>query len=271
MPRKLGVLAFSVFLLLASFAARWYGTGGTDERLQIADPRVVATLDYLSRQSASKDILSDGTVIQAWASGADGGYDVNIALDAKGTLWLAWVRFDAGDSPVSSGFRLWSGMLFPNLLRNLSIVFFALWILAEFVAPHIIGVKCPDCPPNLVFPPLTEAHEVTVYPGGFTSDGNDLREIVRRDYICPRCGYRKITYYLVMPHSGHFKTGLLRRWTGVGQLLNPKELDWYDRVLNKNLADREAAMGLRFPTYDEWKRFYDELKASEREERNRRG
>lgn len=267
MPRKMGVLAFAVLLLLASFAIRWYSAGGASERLQLSDARVAAALQYLSTQSASADLVRSGTFLQAWVSGADKGYRVNVALEMNGSPWLAWVLFDGGGSAASGDVRMWSGMLFPNYLRNISVVFFVLWALAAFVVPHVFGVKCPDCRKSFISPPLTEVQESTVYGGGFDKDGFDLQEIVRRDYVCPRCGYRKITFYIPGAHTGTLGASPLKRWTGVGMALNIKETEWYDRILSKYLSDHEGGRGLRFATYDDWKAFYDELKASEREER----
>lgn len=269
MPRKMGVLLFAILLLLASFAARWYSTGGVSGRLDVSDARVVAALHYLSTKSASADLARSGTLLRAWVSGEEAGYQVYVALDSNDSPWLTWVSFDGNDVPVSSGFRMWTGMLFPYHLRNLSIVFFILWILAAFVAPHVFGVKCPDCPQNFIAPPLTEVQEFKVYGGGFDKDGFDLQEIVRRDYVCPCCGYRKITYYVPGSHSGGggFRISPLKRWTGIGMVLNVKEIERYDRVLNKHLSDLESGSGHRFRTHEDWKTFYDELKASEREER----
>jgi len=50
--------------------------------------------------------------------------------------------------------------------------------------------------------------------------------------------------------------------------LNPKEFSWYDKIINKYLVDHEGGKDLRFPTYGDWKSFFDELKASEHEERS---
>lgn len=263
----MGVLAFAVFLLVASFAARWYGTGGTAERLDLTDPRVAVALQYTGTQSSNADLVRSGTRLEAWLSRTDAGYKVNVAIDMNGHPWLASVQFTASGSAVSGEVRMWGGMLFPNYLRNISIVFFVLWVLAAFVAPHVFGVKCPDCPPSLIAPPLTQVEESTVYGGGFDQAGDDLQEIVRRDYVCPRCGYRKITFYVPGQHTGGLWAAPLKRWTGAGLALNPKEYEWYDRILNKWVSDHETGRGLRFRTYDDWKAFYDELKASEREEK----
>lgn len=94
---------------------------------------------------------------------------------------------------------------------------------------------------------------------------------VRRACVCPRCGYRKITYYVNPPRSGWLFAGPIKRWTGIGLRLNIKEIEWYDRVLERYLTSREAGTFLRFKTVDEWQAFYDELKASEREERPTHG
>lgn len=270
MPRKLGVLAFATVLLLASITLRWYGTGGTGDRLDLSDPKVAAALQYLEDRPSDAVLADSGTPLQAWLSGAGSGgsgYTVNVAVRLYGNPWLVSVQFDSAGSVQDANVRMWGGTLFPDYLRNISIIFFILWPLVAFIMPNLFGVKCPDCPQSFFNPPVTRVEETTVYGGGFDKDGYDLSEIVRRDYVCPRCGYRKITFYIPGRHSGGLWAAPLKRWIGIGPLLNPKEYAWYDGLLNKYFTEHEGGRGLRFPTYDDWKTFYDELKASEREER----
>lgn len=267
MPRKMGVLAFSILLFLASLGFRWYVDGRWSAHLNETHPRVMAALQYLSSHSASANLIRSGSFMRAWGSETRDGYQVFVAVELGSNPYLAFVRFDSGGSPATGGHRLWTEAQMPRFFLYLSIGFFVLWVLAAFVAPHVFGVKCPDCPQSFISPVLTEVKEATVYPRGFARDGSELNEIVRRDYVCPRCGYTKITYYVAAPHSGGFWARPIRHWTGIGMYLNIKETEWYDRVLNRYLSSREAGQYLTFPTWDEWKAFYDELKASEREER----
>ncbi len=268
MFRKMGVLAFASVLLLASLVARWYGTGGTGQQIDLFGGQVAKALTYLENDSSSVTLVRTGQRQKAWLSPASGGYKVNVGILLDGNPWLASVSFDEGGMPTKGSVRLWGGTLFPDYLRNISCAFFVLWAFAAFVAPHIFGVKCPDCPQSFISPALTEVQEVTVYAGGFDTAGNELSPIIRRDYVCPRCGYRKVTYFAEGQHSGGFWVdripGLARPSRAV-LMLNPKELDWYDRVIEKWFDDHEKKA--RFRSHQDWRAFYDELKASEREER----
>jgi hypothetical protein len=268
MPRKMGVLAFASALLFASLVTRWYGTGGAGQQLDLSGGQVAEALAYLEKDSSGVTLVRSGQLQKAWLAPARGGYKVNVGVYLDENPWLASVSFDDGGVPTEASVRLWSGVLFSTYLRNIAFAFFILWVLAAFVAPHVFGVKCPDCPHSLISPALTQVQEFTVYPGGVDASGYELAPIIRRDYVCPRCGYRKVTYFAESQHSGGFSAAGI---PGLGRpsravlMLNPKELAWYDKVMEKWFDDHGKKA--RFRTHEDWRAFYDEMKASEREER----
>ncbi|MGE5578936.1 MAG: hypothetical protein ACM3WU_02730 [Bacillota bacterium] len=269
MPRKIGILVFAIVVFAASFAVEWAGTGGLGEPLDLSDSRVTAASQHLKQPISATSEAGGRTLLNAWLTEANGGYKVNLGYKSPTGYWLTTVQFDEGGSFVKEQTKLWSGKALPAYLRRLSYIFAALWPIVAFVWPHFFAVKCPDCRSSFFSPILAEVQEATVYGGGFDKDGHDLSPIVRRDYVCPKCGYRKITYHVDPRHSGGSgKTRPIKQSMAAGLDLNPKELDWYEKVVGKYLTDHEGGKGLRFPTYDDWKAFFDELKATEREERS---
>ncbi len=140
MPRKLGVLLFAVVLLAASYPVGWAWTGGFSTALDPQDSRVLAAIAG----------ARDPVVEKAWMKEAGGGYEVSAGYRTATGYWLTTVRLDAGGNVLSDSTRMWTGKLFPVYLRRLSAVFAVLWVFAAFVAPHVFGVKCPDCPKSFV-------------------------------------------------------------------------------------------------------------------------
>jgi len=269
MPRKIGVLIFAVVVFAASFLVQWAGTGGLDEPLDLSDSRVIAATQHMKQPISATSATDGRSLLNAWLTEDGGGYKVNLGYKSSTGYWLTTVQFDQGGGFVREQTKLWTGALAPIYLRRLSYIFAALWPIAAFVWPQFFAVKCPDCPSSFFSPAVTEVQESYVYGGGFDKDGHDLSPIVRRDYVCPKCGYRKITYRVDPRHSGGSgRTRPLKQSMAVGLNLNPKELDWYEKVVAQYLKAHEGGKGLRFPTYDEWKAFFDELKANEREERS---
>ena len=271
MPRKLGVLAFACGLLAMSYVVGWYGTGGAAPQLSLASPDVRAALAYFGDDSWSSGIVQSAELKKAWLSVSVSGHKVNVGMVVGGRPYLGSVSFDAGGTPIGGSLKWWAGALMPEYLRPIAYGFFVLWALAAFVAPHVFGVKCPDCPQSFISPVLTEVQEKTMYPGGVDASGFELPGIIRRDFVCPRCGYRKVTYATLPMHSG----GLRMNMPGFGRpsratlLLNPKELDWYERVMEKWYD--EHAKTTRFKTLEDWDNFYNELKATEREDHGTQG
>lgn len=269
MPRKIGVLVFAIVVFAASFLVEWAGTGGLDEPLDLSDSRVIAASQHLEQTIDSTSEAGGRSLLSAWLTEDADGYRVNLGYKTQTGYWLTTVQFDKSGAFVSKQAKMWTGMLAPIFLRRLSYIFAALWPVVAFIWPHFFAVKCPDCPSSFFSPALTEVQESYVYSGGFDKDGHDLSPIVRRDYVCPKCGYRRITYRVDPRHSGWSgKTRPIRLSMASGLYLNPKELDWYEKVVGQYLAAHEGGKALRFPTYDDWKAFYDEIKATEREERS---
>jgi hypothetical protein len=124
----------------------------------------------------------------------------------------------------------------------------------------VFGLKCPDCTNRFFLPTLTHAHDRTVYAGGMDDAGFGLAPVVEKAYVCPNCGYRKITYCV----PGDWRAWLFDRRTLLPRL-SPNLFDAYDRLLDK--WERERRAYARFHTYEEWKQYFDGLKATEREER----
>ena len=263
MPRKIGVVVFAAFVLASSYVVGWFGTGGSATPLELTDSRVEAATQFLT-----PNVSSYRTLMKAWTRETPSGFEVSVGYRTGTGLWLTTAEFDSAGVAISDQTKTWTGMLLPGYLRTLSYIFFFLWPITAFVAPHFFAVKCPDCPGNFFNPALTEVEESTVYGGGYDQDGHDLSAIARRDYVCSRCGYRKITFYSDPPHSGGFgRARPITHSLSAGMNLNPKEMDWYEKVVGKYLSDHKGGKDLRFPTYEDWKAFLDELKASEREER----
>lgn len=267
MPRKFGVLVFAAFVLASSFVVEWAGTGGLAERLDLSDTRVIAASAYLRDPVPEGQSASYRTIVSAWVRDTSNGNQVSVGYKTGTGYWLTTVEFDSQGTFISNRTQMWSGIRMPGYLRLLSYIFFALWPIVAYVAPHLFAVKCPDCPSSFTNPALTKVEESMIYAGGVDVEGHILSPIVRRDYVCPTCGWRKITFYSEPRHTEGWRARPIGIATPVGMDLNPKELDWYEKVLGRYLSEHQGGKDLRFPTYEDWRAFFQELKNSEREER----
>ncbi len=208
-----------IALYAVSFPIAYYWTGGA-QALDLSDPRV------------------------------------NIAIQVGNYSWLAKVTYTKDGQPIFGSMNLWSGKLFPIYLRNTASALLGLWLFT-FLAPHLSGLKCPYCSSNFLYPSLCNIEEATVYSGGFDYRGDSLPPIVRQDIVCPRCGYRKITYAV----PGSYRPGTMFRWVIGARSSTMGELDMYQHILDQ-WHSRPSHGQCR--DYAEWKAFYDALKRSER-------
>lgn len=145
----------------------------------------------------------------------------------------------------------------PDGLRNIGMVLIFLWMLLGVVMPLYSWRRCPYCPGGTLSPVYLKVVESTVYPGGMDDSGYPLPPIVRRDYVCPGCGYRRVTYR----HLRSSARPVYGPYASIRVPTHPKDLgNWWD-------TNRERA---KFHTYQEWLAYYNELKDTEREEMGRR-
>jgi len=158
----------------------------------------------------------------------------------------------------------------PGLLTILVVGLVVLWATVRYLAP-MAGAKCPNCSRSWLFPVNCVTSEVEVYHGGFDDAGDTLPPIIERTYSCPRCGYKRVRYAVIGSHGAASKHGTgggaaYTRREAVDPMisLNPKELDWYQKIQEQNA--RTQSKTARFHSYDEWKAFLDGLKMKEREE-----
>lgn len=243
------------------------------EKLSSDDPRVAAAWEYAARSHIHKRTLDKGELLKAWLRPNETGFDVHMGVRTSSDLrYLFIVTFDSTGSPVSMKADFWRGTTFPRFLGVMSASMFTIWFVASFVAPQF-AVKCPDCPPSLLRPPVTAVNDTTVYSGGYDQEGHVLPPIIRRDFICPRCHYTKVTYYV----PGDYRPGYVFRTLGPSGRLSHflwtdgpvTEMEWYQKALDR--WHEENAKKARFKTADDWRAFWESLKASEHEERRPTG
>lgn len=269
--RHFGTLALGVALAVVAITLQWFGAGGLQQRLPVEDPRVSAAWQYVISSRAAPRAVERCQLQKAWLVPKGHGYLVNIGVKESSKYSYRYsVVFDENSTPVSVDADFWAGSMFPRYLRLMSASVLAIWFARSFIAPHF-AVKCPDCPPSLVNPPVAVLKETVVYPGGFDAEGYSLAPIVRKDYVCPRCRYIKTTYVVPGEYrpARAWKTAFYASGARFERIVSPQgyvgELDWYQKVLD-NWHARNPKI-TRFKTYDEWKAYWDELKASEHEER----
>lgn len=263
-PRLVGkraVLAFGLVLLVASYLLRWYWNDGIGTSLSLDDRRIAALLETVSVGRDHPRVALEGTPENAWLSSDSRGYKLNVVAELDGYPWHVQAVFSENDVLVDYSVQLAIGILLPQYLARLGLLLVALWLVVAFLWPRLFGRKCPDCPGDFIRPAVLYPVETTVYPGGWDDEGYSLSPIVRRDYVCDRCGYRQVTYHVPPLRSPGkvFRTPFPDCHTTISQ----------DQVLQRILDDwwatnKERA---RFHTYDEWLAYYNELKASEHEER----
>lgn len=235
-------------------------TNGGDV-VDFTDDRVRAAVDVASRDPSARYVVRSGTPIAAWISKGTNQYTVRAAISFEGNPWLITVTFDSSANPRSFTIKMWSAYTLSTFFRVFSYTLALIWLAQAFVFPHF-SVKCPDCSTNPLLPVATEKHDTTVFPGGIDDDGFTLPPIVERTWVCPRCGYRKITY--VVPED--YRPG--RVLPTVGARLNPRETEKMELLFERWRETYKKTA--RFHSYEEWKQFFDNLKSAEREERQPR-
>jgi hypothetical protein len=87
--------------------------------------------------------------------------------------------------------------------------------------------------------------------------------VARRDFVCDRCGYRQVTYFVPLDRN----PGKMRRTALPPSLPTVGQDDVLQEILDRWWENNPKRA--RFHNQGEWLAFYDELKASEHEERSR--
>jgi len=262
--RRYGVLVLAVILIAFSFGLRRYTTGGSGQLMGRSDSLVQAALEFAVGDSRAGSVASQGTFMSARQSRAEvqgEAFRIHIGLEYRGYPWLLTVIFDAQGEPARCALEGWTGITFSNYLRIVGIVLAVAWFAQAFVSP-LFGVRCPDCTTNPLLPVVTEIRDEVVFGGGRDVEGYALAPIVERSYVCPECGYRKVTY--IVPHTR--KSASARDTID----LSPAGVDLWKRFPMERMLDRqreEIAGRLTFRTFDEWQDYYNRLKMEEREER----
>ena len=258
-----GILILAVVLVLASYPMQWYGTGGTGTSIALDDYRVGAALSSLGEESWNKRLLTQGELNRAWVSSENRGYKVNLTIILDNNPWRASVAFSSDNTPLENSTGLAGGVLLPLYVKRLGFALAFLWLTMGFLVPRVFGRKCPDCLQSFWNPVLLEPQESVVYTGGFDDEGDSLSQIARRDYVCPRCDYRRITYFIPSENRPGKVFRTLRSPNWLITSINQDEIA--QKILDKWFEDN--AKKTRFHNPSEWRAFYDELKATEREER----
>lgn len=258
---KRGILILGLLLIVASHAMRWYSAGPWAAALGVNDLRVKAALAAVAAGAVHRRVANEGEVERAWLRGDDRGYTVNLTVTLDDNPWHVTVVFSPEGVPIESAVSLSGAVLAPMYMERLGYCAVSLWLVVVFLVPRVFGRKCPDCLSSFWKPALLDTVETTVYPGGFDDDGYSVDPIARRDFVCPRCGYRRVTYFVPLDRN---PGKAFRAPVGHGRPTVKQE-----QVLQRILDDwwEDNPKRTKFHTYDEWRTFYDELKASEREER----
>jgi len=258
---SLMVAVIAVLVLGAISVARYYSTPARQELSQ-DDPRVAAVLENLRLDSTTGWLISRSVVRGVWMVSDGTGYRVEIGLQDKGYWWMLSVTFDKDGRPVARSAESWTSRSLPEFFGRVALTLLILLPLAGKIIPYTFGVKCPDCTSNAFLPTLTRAKDTVVYNGGYDATGDDLAAIVKREYICPACGYRKITYRIP---EWYRPTGPLTVLRHSVMRVNPAMAETLDNLMDtwEEYVKRKA----RFKNYEEWRAYFEELKQSEREER----
>lgn len=257
-------MILAVVLVAVSYPLQWYGTGGTGTSITLDDYRVSAALSSLGEESWNKRLLAQGELKRAWVSDENRGYKVNLTIMLDNNPWRASVAFSPDNMPLENYTGLAGGLLFPVYLKRLGFALAIMWLTFGFLTPRIFGRKCSDCPQSFWNPILLEPQERSIYPGGFDDEGDSLSPIAQRDFVCPRCGYRRIAYFI----PGESRPAkVFRTYTSRHPLLVTVAQDEQaQEILDKWFSTN--AEKTRFHNQEEWRAFYDELKSREREERS---
>ena len=259
MKGKSGILVLGLLLVLLSYLLQWYGEGGNATQLALDDERVNASLDYLAADDWNRTIATDGEVQRTWVSADSRGHKVSLIVALNGYPWRASVLFSQDGMPLETAVQLSGGL--PLYTRRVGVALAAFWLVAGVLGPRIFGRKCPFCPGSFLRPVYLKTEEMLVYPGGFDDNSDSLSPIVRRDFVCQQCGYRRVTYCI--PTTS--RPGKVFRFPLIVAHATPKQTETYQKMLDQWFVDNPRTT--RFHTQDEWRTFYDELKASEHEQR----
>lgn len=262
MKGKTGILILALVLVSLSYLLQWQSEGGSATRLPLDDRRVKFSLDYLATYPKDRTVAMDGELQRAWLNEDNRGYTVSLIVTLNGYPWHASVVFSPDGVPAESAVHLFGGL--PLYVRRVGIALAVLWLVAGVLGPRIFGRKCPACSTNLWKPAYLEIEETSVYPGGFDDAGDSLPPIVRRDFVCNRCGYRRVTFAIPFSRAGrvwHVPFLVTRASPSQVRTVEKAYEAWWESNPKKT----------RFHTQDEWRAFYDELKASEHEEEHEKG
>lgn len=254
-----GILVLGLLMILASTTLVWYVGGGAGTPLTLDDPKVQAAKTALMDDIYDRDLVRDGTIEKAWLGGGANGYSVHLITRLRGYPWHVIVVFSSDGAPLEHSSRLADGL--SHFLQNAGIALIAFWFVAAQLLPRVFWPKCPDCPATLMKPLYLETTESSVYTGGFDDDNVALPPIMRRDQVCPQCGYHRVTYFV----PSHTRAGaIMRPFILIGPLPRHQG-EKVMRMLDEWFLNNPKRT--RFHNIQEWRAYYDELKASEREER----
>lgn len=261
MKGRRAILLLGVLLILSSYAVEWYSTGGTGTPLTTEDYRVKAARDYLASEAQHQTFAAEGTVESAWLCGDSRGYEVNVIVFFNQHPWRGTVVFSGDGAPLESSVRLSGGTAVYMMRLGTALV--VLWLVVGQLLPRLFWAKCPDCPGNFWRPAFLQVSEGFVYPGGFDDRGDPLAPIVRKDDVCPQCDYRRVTYYIpgTRGPGAVFRSAVFARavvTVNQEEFMQKMHDKWWETNPRKT----------KFHDQNEWRAYYDELKASEREERD---
>ncbi len=263
-PRlRLCLVVLALVALSAGVLARQLSFQGRDA-LNQDDRRVAAALEYLRKDSSTDSFISRSKMLGAWLIAAERGYQVEVGLeDDGGYALLLTVTFDESGRPVDEGSRPWTARSLPGYFGRVAISLAVLLPLCGKLLPYVFGAKCPDCTGSAFLPRLLRVEDTIVYNGGWDAEGSDLPPIVKREFICRSCGYRKVTYRV-----GHWAYGSPWPFSGLWGYVprvSPALADKIEAARERWLETLKKKA--RFKNYDEWKAYFDELKQSEHEQR----
>ena len=255
------VTVIAVLVLGAGLVAR-YHSAPRREALSESDPRVAAALEYLHPDTATGWLVSRSVMRGAWLVRDGSGYRVEIGLQDDGYWWMLSVTFDEQGLPVAESSEPWTSRSVPTFLGRVALALLVLIPVAGKVIPYTFGVKCPDCTSSAFLPTLTRARDSVLYNGGYDAQGDDLPAIVKREFTCPSCGYRKVTYRIPEWYRPTGPVGVLRH---TATRVNPAMAEKLDVLMDE--WEETVKRSARFKNYQEWRVYFEELKQSEREER----
>ncbi|MDP2856504.1 MAG: hypothetical protein Q8P50_00815 [Bacillota bacterium] len=261
-PRALFLVALLALVALSASLLIQPPSLQRREDLDPDDPRARAALEHLWKDSSTDSLISRSKMLGAWLYQAGDGYRVEVGLeDDREYSWLLCVSFDGRSMPIAGSCDPWTARSLPRFFGRVALTLAVLLPLCGIIIPYTFGVKCPDCTNRAFLPTLTRAADTIMYHGGFDAEGFDLPPVVKREFICPACGYRRITYRV---GAWYGAPGPLRAILGAATRLSPlaEKLDITMDSWKRTL--REKA---RFKNYGEWKAYFEELKQSEHEER----